>query len=83
LNCGQELGPFSSHKSYTFTVFDWALATKGHLDARFVISADVGGNFVNTLGRGKGAPITRIEELGLHATEEAFACGIVLRSRLS
>jgi hypothetical protein len=81
--CGQKLGLFSRHKAEAFTVFDWASATKGHLDACFVIPADVGVNLVNKLGCGEGPSITRIEELGLQAPEEAFACGIVLRARLS
>jgi len=48
-----------------------------------VLPADEGVNLVNKLGRGEGPPITRIEELGLQASEEAFTCSIVLRARLS
>ena len=64
-------------------VLDLASATKGHLDARFVVPADVSINLVNKLGHGEGPPITRIEELSLQASEEAFTCGIVLRARLA
>ena len=81
--CGQKLGLFSRHKAEAFTVFDWASATKGHFDACFVVPTDVGVNLVNKLGRGEGPPITRIEEFRLQASEEAFTCGIVLRTRLS
>jgi len=81
--CGQKLGLFSRHKAEAFTVLDWASATKGHLDACFVIPTDVGVNLVNKLGHGEGSPIARIEKLSLQASEEAFTCGIVLRTRLS
>jgi hypothetical protein len=49
----------------------------GHRDAPSVTPADVCVNLGNRLGSGKSASITRIEELGLQATEEAFACAIV------
>ena len=81
--CGQKLGLFSRHKAEAFTVLDWASATKGHLDACFVIPADVGINLVNKLGHGEGSPIAGIEELSLQTSKEAFTCGIVLRTRLS
>ncbi|UOA21296.1 hypothetical protein DSM14862_04136 (plasmid) [Sulfitobacter indolifex] len=81
--CGRKLGLFSRYKAEAFTVLDWASATKGHLDARFVIPTDVGVNLVDKLGHGEGSPIARIEELSLQASEEAFTCGIVLRARLS
>jgi hypothetical protein len=81
--CGQKLGLFSRHKAEAFTIFNWASATKGHPDMCCVLPADAGVNLVNKLGRGEGPPITRIEELGLQASEEAFTCGIVLRARLS
>ena len=63
--CGQKLGLFSRHKAEAFTVFDRASATKGHLDACFVVPADVGINLVDKLGHGEGSPIARIEELSL------------------
>ena len=81
--CGQKLGLFLRHKAEAFTVLDWASATKGHLDARFVIPADVGVNLVNELGHGEGPPIAGIEELSLQTSKEAFTCSIVLRTRLS
>lgn len=77
---GQKLGLFSGYKAEGYTVFDWASATKGHLDACLAMPADVG---VNKLGRGEGLPIMRIEELSLQASAEAFTCGIPLRVRLS
>ena len=81
--CGQKLGLFSRRKGEAFTVFDRASATKGHLDACFVVPADVSINLVNKLGHGEGSPIARIEELSLQTPKEAFKCGIVLRTRLS
>ncbi len=72
-----------TYKAEAFTVFDRASATKGHLDARFVIPMGVDVNLVNKLGHGEGSLIARIEELSLQAFEEAFTCGIVLRARLS
>jgi len=74
---------FTAYKAEAFTVLDWASATKGHLDARFVIPMDVGVNLINKLGQGEGSPIAKIEELSLQASEEAFTSGIVLRARLS
>ena len=51
--CGQKLGLFLRHKAEAFTVLDWASATKGDLDACFVIPTDVGVNLVNKLGHGE------------------------------
>lgn len=39
--CGQKPGLFSDRKAEAFTIFDRASATKRHLDAGFVIPADI------------------------------------------
>ena len=65
------------------TILDGAAGTQRDLDPRFVVPTDVGVQRCDELVDGRGKPVARVEQLGLQATEEAFARCVVWRTTLA
>ena len=59
------------------TMLDGAAGTQRDLDPRLVVPADVEVQSRHELVDGRGQPVARVEQLGLQATEEAFASCVV------
>ncbi len=67
-------------KSEALSIFDRTERAKRHLDALFVIPANVGVYYFNELFDGRAVPLSRVEQLRFQSPEEPLTGRIVGRA---